>query len=201
MRYEAVPRASAGYVWSPGYWDWQLNRHVWVRGSWKRSRPGYVYAQPHWVNNGGQWRFQQGAWARGDLDHDGVPNRADRDRDGDGIPNQADPSPNHAGRGGPPPVRYEPLPSARLGYVWSRGFWNWNNNQHVWVGGAWMRERPGYVYAQPRWVNSGDRWVLQQGAWARGDIDHDGVPNRADRDRDGDGVRNGVDPAPNDARR
>lgn len=31
---------------------------------------------------------------RGDLDHDGIQNRYDRDRDGDGIPNARDPNPN-----------------------------------------------------------------------------------------------------------
>ena len=31
---------------------------------------------------------------RGDLDHDGIQNRYDRDRDGDGIANKSDPNPN-----------------------------------------------------------------------------------------------------------
>jgi hypothetical protein len=31
---------------------------------------------------------------RGDLDHDGIQNRYDRDRDGDGLANRSDPNPN-----------------------------------------------------------------------------------------------------------
>lgn len=34
-----------------------------------------------------------------------------------------------------------------------------------------------------------------------GDVDHDRVPNRADRDRDGDGVRDRYDRRPDDPRR
>jgi hypothetical protein len=98
MRYEAVPAARAGYVWRPGYWNWNRNRHVWVGGVWMRSRQGYVYAQPNWVNNGNQWQLRQGAWARGDLDRDGVPNRGDNDRDGDGVRNKFDPAPNNPRR-------------------------------------------------------------------------------------------------------
>jgi hypothetical protein len=31
----------------------------------------------------------------GDRDHDGVPNRYDRDRDNDGVPNRFDQAPNN----------------------------------------------------------------------------------------------------------
>lgn len=77
-RYEAVPAVRRGYVWTPGYWDWRRNRHHWVAGTWVHERPGYVYTHPAWVQNGDRWRLNHGAWARGDRDHDGVPNRRDR---------------------------------------------------------------------------------------------------------------------------
>ena len=37
---------------------------------------------------------------------------------------------------------------------------------------------------QPRWEQNGDHWRLHHGAWARGDRDHDGVPNAVDRHPD-----------------
>jgi hypothetical protein len=95
-RYEAMPAQRPGYVWTPGYWDWRGNRHVWVSGSWVRERPGYVYTRPTWVNDNGRWHLYRGAWARGDRDGDGIPNRYDNvnnrrgDRDRDGIPNRYD---------------------------------------------------------------------------------------------------------------
>lgn len=78
VRAEVVPAPRPGYVWAPGYWGWQGHRHVWHRGSWMRARPGYVYSAPTWAEHDGRWEFRQGRWARGDRDHDGIPNAADR---------------------------------------------------------------------------------------------------------------------------
>jgi hypothetical protein len=96
----------------------------------------------------------------------------------------------------PPPLRYEPIPTARHGYIWAPGYWSWNGRRHVWVGGSWVAERPGYVYMQPQWVEQGGRWYYQSSRWDRRDRDHDGIPNRYDRDRDGDGIPNRYDRNP-----
>ena len=80
-RVEVVPAPRRGYVWVPGYWGWRGNRHYWVGGTWVRERPGYVYAHPGGVQEGDHWRFNRGAWNRGDRDRDGVPNRFDRHPD------------------------------------------------------------------------------------------------------------------------
>ena len=42
-RHERVPDHRSGYVWAPGYWNWQGNRHVWVKGHWVKERHGYSY--------------------------------------------------------------------------------------------------------------------------------------------------------------
>ena len=96
MREEVLPSPRRGYDWSPGYWNWDRrhNRHHWVAGNWVRSRPGYVYSQPRWVERGNRWELQRGAWGRGDLDRDGVRNGRDRDRDGDGVRNNRDRAPS-----------------------------------------------------------------------------------------------------------
>jgi len=81
---------------------------------------------------------------------------------------------------GPPPPHHEVVPAARPGYVWSPGYWDWRGHRHVWVNGHWERARHGYVYQEPRWEQDGNRWRLYHGSWARGDRDHDGVPNAVD---------------------
>lgn len=101
----------------------------------------------------------------------------------------------------PPPPRHEVAPAPRPGHVWVGGHWGWKNNQHRWIKGTWIRERPGYWYNQPAWVERDGRWQMERGNWRRGDRDGDGVPNRVDRDRDGDGVSNRQDSRPNDPRR
>ena len=76
-RYEAVPAARPGYVWSAGYWTARDNRHVWQKGHWERERHGYHYTQSTWAQHNG-WQLQPGQWTKGDRDGDGVPNNQDR---------------------------------------------------------------------------------------------------------------------------
>lgn len=86
-------------------------------------------------------------------------------------------------RTAPPPMREEVVPSPRRGHVWVNGHWDWRNNRHQWVKGAWVRDRSGYRYNQPAWTERDGRWHMQRGNWARtrADRDGDGVPNRMDR--------------------
>ena len=81
----------------------------------------------------------------------------------------------------PPAPRYEVVPAARRGWVWVPGYWDWRRGRHVWVSGTWVRERPGYRYYGPQWAERDGRWHMAQGYWRRGDRDGDGVPNRYDR--------------------
>ena len=85
-------------------------------------------------------------------------------------------------REAPPEPRAERTPPPRRGYVWAPGHWDWRNNHHVWVRGAWIRDRKGYHYTAPAWQERDGRWEMQRGNWARGqrDNDGDGVPNRRD---------------------
>jgi hypothetical protein len=111
----------------------------------------------------------------------------------------------------PPPPRYEVVPSARRGYEWAPGYWNWNGRRHVWTRGHWERARAGHYYQHPEWQQGNEGWRLNRGGWQQGnrgngvnpngDRDRDGIPNRADRDRDGDGVPNRMDNSPNNPRR
>lgn len=84
-------------------------------------------------------------------------------------------------REAPPPPRVEAIPEARRGHVWSTGHWEWRNNRHRWIAGNWIRERRGHRYSQPQWVERDGRWAMVRGNWRRSDRDGDGVPNRVDR--------------------
>lgn len=109
----------------------------------------------------------------------------------------------------PPAPVYEAMPAPRRGYAWAQGHWEWRGHGHAWVPGYWMAERPGYVYNTPVW-NRGDRgWYMEPARWTpyRGDRDWDRHDQRRwerehyRHDRDGDGVPNWRDRAPDDWRR
>lgn len=108
-RYEVIPAARPGYVWQPGYWEWDHGRHRWHRGYWVREKRGHYWHPSRWEQRDGRWVFERGRWDReryayhggrgmGDRDRDGIPNRYDRDRDGDGVPNRYDSNPNNPRR-------------------------------------------------------------------------------------------------------
>nr|AUN35576.1 putative lipoprotein [uncultured bacterium] len=110
-RHEVVPAPRHGYIWQPGYWDYDHGRHAWHKGYWVKERRGYYWHPARWEERNGRYHFVKGRWdreryaenrwnngARGDRDHDGVPNKFDRDKDGDGVPNRYDDSPNNPHR-------------------------------------------------------------------------------------------------------
>jgi hypothetical protein len=76
-RHEVVPAARHGYVWAPGYWNYNGHRYVWTKGHWERERAGYAWRRPEWRQGPRGWEMDRGGWNRGDRDGDGVPNRHD----------------------------------------------------------------------------------------------------------------------------
>lgn len=81
----------------------------------------------------------------------------------------------------PPASRVEVAPAPRHGHVWVAGYWDVHGNRHVWKAGHWERQRSGYSYSQSHWTQHDNRWQLERGGWTRGDRDGDGVPNSRDR--------------------
>lgn len=63
--YEEAPRLQPGYVWAPGYWAWNNDRHVWVRGRAMLQRPGYVWQPDRWEQRNGTYYRQAGRWEHG----------------------------------------------------------------------------------------------------------------------------------------
>ncbi|KAF1043800.1 MAG: hypothetical protein GAK35_02027 [Herbaspirillum frisingense] len=64
-RVERMPPPRHGYVWVPGYWDWNGHAHYWRSGRWVRERHGYVYAQPVWREGPRGWELDRGGWRGG----------------------------------------------------------------------------------------------------------------------------------------
>ena len=67
----------------------------------------------------------------------------------------------------PPAVQVEVVPGPRQGYVWSPGYYDWKNDNHVWVQGESIREREGYSYQPNRWVERDGRWNLERSRWEK----------------------------------
>jgi len=60
-----VPPPRRGYVWAPGYWQWNGHKHVWVEGRWMHERHGSHWVPAHWDERHGRYHFEPGHWERG----------------------------------------------------------------------------------------------------------------------------------------
>ncbi len=61
-RVETIPPARAGYVWAPGYWNWEGHRHVWVNGHYIHERHGHHWVADSWNQRDGRWHYERGHW-------------------------------------------------------------------------------------------------------------------------------------------
>lgn len=68
-RVEVVPVQRRGYAWAPGYWRWQHNQHVWVKGHTMRARTGYTWSPDRWNDVDNRHEFRPGHWTRGSDVH------------------------------------------------------------------------------------------------------------------------------------
>jgi hypothetical protein len=60
-RAEHEPPHRDGYVWAPGYWEWNGRFFHWTSGTWISERRGHWVAD-HWDQIGNQWRYVPGHW-------------------------------------------------------------------------------------------------------------------------------------------
>jgi WXXGXW repeat (2 copies) len=102
----------------------------------------------------------------------------------------------------PPAARYEAVPAPRAGYVWAPGYWDYRGHKYAWTKGHWERERSGYFYHPTTWSQHDGHWYRYSGQWSR----EQAHPTRYDghawrSDRDGDGVPDSRDRAPDNPRR
>jgi hypothetical protein len=69
--HEIAPAMQPGFVWAPGYWAWNFDRHIWVRGRTMVQRAGYRWEPDHWEQLGDAYSRQPGRWERdADARHD-----------------------------------------------------------------------------------------------------------------------------------
>ncbi len=57
-----APPPRHGYVWAPGYWNYDHGRHVWVDGRWMREKRGYHWTPDRWDQRDGHWHHEHGHW-------------------------------------------------------------------------------------------------------------------------------------------
>jgi len=52
-----------GYIWTPGYWDWNGYDYYWVPGTWVLPpRIGFLWTPGYWGYNNGLYVFNDGYW-------------------------------------------------------------------------------------------------------------------------------------------
>ncbi len=54
------PPPSTGYVWVPGYWDWNGHDYVWISGRYEMTRPETVFVAGHWERTATGWQWIPG---------------------------------------------------------------------------------------------------------------------------------------------
>ena len=80
-RYEVVPVVPSGYVWVPGYWDWNGHRYHWVSGHRVRAQHGAAWVPHRWVEDHGRWHMERGHWDHNHAGRDRYERDANRDHD------------------------------------------------------------------------------------------------------------------------
>lgn len=67
----------------------------------------------------------------------------------------------------PPPLPdYEQPPLPAPGYMWTPGYWAWNNYEYYWVPGTWVSPpRQGYLWTPGYWGYVNDEYVFHRGYW------------------------------------
>ena len=63
---EMMPAISPGYVWAPGYWGWNGDRYIWVRGRTIVQREGYRWEPDRWEQRGRVYYRTAGHWKHDD---------------------------------------------------------------------------------------------------------------------------------------
>jgi hypothetical protein len=196
VRVEVRPAApSPRHYWVPGYWAWRGNTHVWNAGYWARPpSAGVVWVEPRWVQDNGEWYFEDGEWVPAGSAGAPPPVVVTQSPPPPPPPVYQQPvsppppayqgpppaypppaAPAYQPTSGevivsqaPPPVRAEaqpPIPGP--GFSWVAGYWAWQGGRFVWISGRWEAGHPGTVWEAARWAQQGPYWRFVPGRWRR----------------------------------
>ena len=61
-REERAPAPRDGYVWAPGYWDWNGHAYSWVTGRFIFEHRGAHWVADRWEPAGSRWQHVSGHW-------------------------------------------------------------------------------------------------------------------------------------------
>src|ERR1700757_2623724 len=66
----------------------------------------------------------------------------------------------------PPPLPvYEQPPCPDDGYIWTPGYWAWNDD-YYWVPGTWViAPEPGFLWTPAYWGWGGNGFIFNEGYW------------------------------------
>jgi len=97
--YEPVPVMPQGYVWAPGYWAWNHDQHIWIRGRSVMQRTGYRWEPDRWEQRGNTYFRQPGSWARDNAFRPPQPQKIQQPKKPRAMPQQRGPWEEQPGKG------------------------------------------------------------------------------------------------------
>ncbi|HLL24623.1 MAG TPA: hypothetical protein VK427_20970 [Kofleriaceae bacterium] len=175
-------RERAGYAWNEGRWERRGNGWYWVEGSWTSGGGGRGTVHDTSGASGGTV-VTPGAGG-GHSGHHGGHGHGHGHGHAGGSVDTSNASGGTVVSGGagnyptaaPPPPRSESY-SAKAGFVWVTGRWDWRGGRWEWVDGHWERERANMVWIPGRWELQGNYYVWIDGRWGpRGSQQQQGGP-------------------------
>ncbi|NVB84489.1 MAG: BcpO-related WXXGXW repeat protein [Kofleriaceae bacterium] len=127
-----------GQVWVAGQWDWKGGKWVWKAGHFEGRKKGKRFNMGKWDHKGDHWEWVAATWV-------------------DAPKEPFEP---------PAPIAENPQP--RRGFVWVKGYWQWNDGDFDWVKGHFERRQSNKQWQDGHWDNAGGRWTWTAGAWIDG---------------------------------
>ena len=153
-RPEVSPKARAGFVWTPGRWDWKDGNWAWTPGKWQRAQKGKQWKAGAWTKGGSGWSWSADSWA--DLS-------VSIGSGGVSIGVSAGAGPRSA----PPAIKVEAeATQRRAGFIWIPGHYEWKAGTYGWTVGHWEREQASKKWRAGAWTVGKDGvYVWSAGAW------------------------------------
>jgi len=139
-----------GQTWVPGNYEWRRGKWEWKAGHYESRKKGKRWSNGKWDRQGDRYVWVAGTWGE--------------------APKEPD----------PPPAPIEEVPQRRLGQVWVKGYWKWDDGSYDWVPGHLERRVRGKRWSDPHWDNSGGKWVFTAGAWMDAPKEPDAPPKPID---------------------
>jgi hypothetical protein len=132
------------YVWVPGYWAWDQDRHgyIWVSACWRAAPPGTYWVPGYWTKTTGGWAWVAGFWA---------------------------PTANQKIQYLPVPPVYEDVEAPGLppseDVVWVPPCAYWSGDHFVRRAGYWVRQMEGWIWIPSHYVWTPRGYVFVAGHW------------------------------------